>query len=195
MTPTLRAVAVPDRPERWTALGFEVVAGAVPLPGVRVILGAPRMAVAIEGIAGLPEGLELEPAEPVSPAGGAHRNGAIGIDHIVAVTPEFDATAAALGSAGLALRRVRDAGGFRQGFRRLGGPILELVEASQAPAPSWWGLTVTVADLDALPAELISSPKPAVQPGRLIATARSSGTPLAFMTPEVASGPASAAAR
>ena len=48
----------------------------------------------------------------------------------------------------------------------------------------WWGLTITVEDLGALPAELITEPKPAVQPGRQIATARSPGTPLAFMTPE-----------
>ena len=34
------------------------------------------------------------------------------------------------------------------------------------------------------PAELITEPKPAVQPGRQIATALSPGTPLAFMTPE-----------
>ena len=31
------------------------------------------------------------------------------------------------------LRRIRDAGGFRQGFRRLGPAILELVEALGAP--------------------------------------------------------------
>ena len=95
MTPTLRAVAVPDHAERWTALGFEVIAGAVLLPGVRVVLDAPRIAVAIEGVASLPDGLELEPAEPAAPAYSAHPNTAIGIDHVVAVTPDFDATAAA----------------------------------------------------------------------------------------------------
>ncbi len=185
MTPTLRAVAVPDHAERWTALGFEVVAGAVPLPGACVVLDAARFAVMIEGITELPAGLELEPAQQVRTADSAHPNTAIGIDHVVAVTPDFDATAAALETVGLPLKRVRDAGGFRQGFRRIGEPILELVEASQAPATAWWGLTITVMDLDALPADLISSPKPAVQPGRLIATARSEGIPLAFMTPEV----------
>jgi hypothetical protein len=184
MTPILRAVSVPDRAERWTALGFEVIAGAVLLPGVRVELDAPRFAVMIEGVTELPDGLELEPAEPAGPAYSAHPNTAIGIDHVVAVTPDFDATAAALETVGLALKRVRDAGGFRQGFRRIGEPILELVEASRAPATAWWGLTITVTDLDALPADLIGSPKPAIQPGRLIATARSAGTPLAFMSPE-----------
>lgn len=183
MTPTLRAVAVPDHAERWAVLGFEIIAGAVLLPGVRVVLDAARFAVTIEGVSELPDGLELEPAQRVAPAHSAHPNTAIGIDHVVAITPEFDATAAELDAAGLPLKRVRDAGGFRQGFRRLGEPILELVEAPGAPATAWWGLTMTVADLDALPVDLISSPKPAVQPGRLIATARSPGTPLAFMTP------------
>ena len=183
MTPTLRAVAVPDAPERWAALGFEIIAGAVLLPGVRVVLDAPRIAAAIDGVVDLPDGLVLLPPPAGVSVTSAHPNGAIGIDHVVAVTPDFDATAAALEAVGLALRRVRDAGGFRQGFRRLGGPILELIEASQAPALAWWGLTVMVSDLDALPADLVSPPKPAVQPGRLIATARTPGTPLAFITP------------
>ena len=175
----------PTGAERWTALGFEVIAGAVLLPGVRVVLDAPRIAVAIEGVdRAFPMVSSSMPAEPAAPAYSAHPNTAIGIDHVVAVTPEFDATAAELDSAGLPLKRVRDAGGFRQGFRRLGGPILELVEASKAPMTEWWGLTITVEDLGALPAELITEPKPAVQPGRQIATARSPGTPLAFMTPE-----------
>jgi hypothetical protein len=184
MTPTLRSVAVPDGADRWAALGFEVIAGAVLLPGVRVVFDAPRMAVTIDGVRSLPDGLALDVQPATALVHTAHPNGAIAIDHVVAITPDFDATAAALDSSGLALKRVRDAGGFRRGFRRLGGPILELVEASQAPAPAWWGLTITVAELGALPADLISPPKPAVQPGRLITTARSPGTPLAFMTPE-----------
>ncbi|HEY2769574.1 MAG TPA: hypothetical protein VGI87_03360 [Solirubrobacteraceae bacterium] len=194
MTPTLRAMAVPDPAERWEALAFEVVSGAVLLPHVRVVLAAPRLSVTIEGVAQLPDGLALAPAEPAWAAHSDHPNGAMGIDHVVAVTPEFDATVAALEGVGLPLKRIRDAGSFRQGFRRLGEPILEVVEARQAPAPAWWGLTVTVADLNALPEDLISSPKPAVQPGRFIATARSPGTPLAFITPDPESplGPAHA---
>ncbi len=174
---------VADPPERWSALGFEVVAAAVLLPGVRVELGADRMSVAIEGVAEL-AGLELHQSEPPAPADSAHPNRALGIDHVVAFTPDFDRTATQLEQAGLPLRRIRDAGGFRQGFRRLGGPILEIVENERVAAPEWWGLTLTVETLDQLPADLISAPKAAVQPGRLIATARSPGTPLAFMTPE-----------
>jgi hypothetical protein len=182
VTPTLTAVAVPDPVERWEALGFEIVSGEVLLPDVRVILDATALAVALDGIDVLPDGLAMANPEPIAPVYRAHPNGAIGIDHVVALTPDFDATLAALERVGLPLKRIRDAGSFRQGFRRLGGPILELVEARQAPALAWWGLTMTIPDLDALPEDLISPPKPAVQPGRVIATARSPGTPLAFIT-------------
>jgi hypothetical protein len=91
------------------------------------------------------------------------------------------------------LRRIRDAGGFRQGFRRLGPAILELVEATDAdPAgpARFWGFVVIVADLQALKERLgerLSDPKPAVQPGRHIATLRKTaglGQPVAFMDPE-----------
>jgi hypothetical protein len=93
------------------------------------------------------------------------------------------------------LRRVRDAGGFRQGFRRLGPAILELVELREASAGDarFWGLVVIVADLDALAERLgplLRPIKPAVQPGRRIATLdRSAGLSpqIAFMDAE---GPA-----
>ncbi len=179
----LLAVRVGDSPERWEALGFEVIARAVLLPGVRLELGAERMSAAIEGLSELAE-LALYQPEPWAPVYSAHPNGALGIDHVVALTPDFERTAAQLERAGLPLKRIRDAGGFRQGFRRLGGPILEIVESDRVAAPEWWGLTITVETFDELPADLISAPRAAVQPGRLIATARSAGTPLAFMTPE-----------
>jgi hypothetical protein len=90
------------------------------------------------------------------------------------------------------LRRIRDAGGFRQGFRRLGPAILELVETVDAPAgpARFWGLTLIASDLDALAERLGDRLRPikdAVQPGRRIATLdRSAGlrTNVAFMTPE-----------
>jgi catechol 2,3-dioxygenase-like lactoylglutathione lyase family enzyme len=179
----LRALAVADPPERWEALGFAVVAESVLLPDLRVVLGAPAFSVSIAGVTEI-DGLALGEVAPSAPVYSAHPNGALAVDHVVALTPDFDRTAQRLDAAGIPLRRVRDAGGFRQGFRRLGPTILELVEAPSAPATTWWGLTVTVPDLGALPGTLISDPKPAVQRGRLIATVRTPGTPLAFMTPE-----------
>jgi hypothetical protein len=87
------------------------------------------------------------------------------------------------------LRRVRDAGAFRQGFRRLGPAILELVEAADAPpGPArFWGLVVIVSDLEALSArlgDLLGRVRPAVQPGRQIVTLRPAAglsTQVAFM--------------
>jgi hypothetical protein len=91
------------------------------------------------------------------------------------------------------LRRIRHApGGFRQGFRRLGPAILELVETPEAPdGPArFWGLVVNVTDLGALAERLgdrLGPVKPAVQPGRHIATLRESaglGQAVAFMSVE-----------
>ena len=114
------------------------------------MLGSDIMAWAVSGI---PEdttaidGLPTTPARAVAARGGApHPNGAIGIDHVVIMTPDFDRTAAALEQHAMPLRRIRDAGGFRQGFRRLGPAILELVEALDGPpGPArFWGLVVIV---------------------------------------------------
>ncbi len=134
-----------------------------------------------------------------APGSGGHANGAVGLDHVVVLSPDFDRTAAALADHGMPLRRTRTVGAgeaaFRQGFRRLGPAILELVEARDAPpGPArFWGLVVVVADLDALAGRLgperCSAPKPAVQPGRRIATVRRAAglsLPVAFMDPEPA---------
>jgi hypothetical protein len=185
-----------DSAERWEELGFEVRDAQLQLGGVRVTLGADGRGIvgwAIRGFDQTPEidGLPTAPIPPPSmPA--SHPNGATGIDHVVVVTPDFDRTARELKRARLPLRRIRDAGGFRQGFRRLGPAILELVEATTAPpGPArFWGLVVIVEDLDALKRRLtdrLGDIKPAVQPGRHIATLRSHaelGQKLAFMDPE-----------
>jgi hypothetical protein len=211
----LAELAVADPPERWADLGFAVSGSCLDLGGVRVRLG-----VAGEGIvswtlrgveAGEIDGLVTHAAGPrgVSASGPRHspedhiefgasrtRNGPKDhIDHVVVLTPDFDRTAAALAAAGMPLRRVRDAGGLRQGFRRLGPAILELVESREAAdgpggRARFWGLAVVVGDLDALAARLgehLGSVRDAVQPGRRIATLRPSAglsPALAFMDPE-----------
>ena len=109
------------------------------------------------------------------------------MDHVVVVTPEFESTRAALAGAGMALKRVAEIRGTRMGFRRIGPAILELVEAPAAPGPAFWGLTIVVRDLDELGRRLdahLGEIRPAVQPGRRIATVRPSAgltTNLAFM--------------
>lgn len=172
-----------------------------------VELGAPGEGIVGWRLRGVAQDIDLDglatevehavPAEEVEHAVPAerlasHPNGALGLDHVVVLTPRFDRTAAKLAGAGMALRRVRQApGGFRQGFRRLGPAILELVEAPDQPdrPARFWGLVVNVADLDALAERLgdqLGRIKPAVQPGRRIATLRASaglGQAMAFMTP------------
>lgn len=197
--PRLIALPIADPPERWAALGFSVAQDRVELGGVSIELGG-----AGTGITGWTlspagggeaiDGLPTTRREDV-PATGTfslrvHPNGALGVDHVVIVTPAFDRSAAALEDAGLSLRRIREVGDRRQGFRRLGPVIMELVEAPEADRPCFWGLTVTVADLDVAAAHMaghLSQPRAAVQPGRRIATVgREAGlsTRLAVMDPE-----------
>jgi hypothetical protein len=196
--PQLVALEIADPPERWRALGFTIEDSSLLIGGVTIRLGGPGAGITswtISGIGsaghivGLPTALPTP--TPIAPA--PHPNGAIGVDHVVVITPDFDHTAKLLERAALPLRRIRDAGSFRQGFRRLGPAILELVEAND-PAlsgPRFWGLVIIVSDLDALAARLgdhLGQTKPAVQPGRRIATLKDSaglGTKLAFMDPEL----------
>jgi sensor domain CHASE-containing protein len=73
----------------------------------------------------------------------------------------------------------------------MGATILEVVCSPEVPTGDarFWGLVVTVADLDALAERLgpaLGNVRPAVQPGRRIATARRAaglGTRVAFMSP------------
>ncbi len=197
--PELFALSLGDPPSAWRSLGFSADDDGLALGPVWVNLGAPGRGIVgwnvrgiVDEIDGLPVGLP-----PSEASGRPHPNGALGVDHVVVLTPDFDRTAAALQHAGLALRRIRQAReGVRQGFRRLGPAILEIVEAPQiGPGPArFWGLVVIVPDLDALAARLgqhLDGIKMAVQPGRRIATLREAaglGEAIAFMDPEPASG-------
>ena len=192
--PMLNGLRIADPPERWRALGFTVdEMGRVGLGGVTIALGpggAPGIqAWSLPAIDGLTHD-EVGPADPEA----EHPNGVIGLDHVVVLTPGFDRTDAAFAAAGLDYRRIRETpDGVRQGFRRCGPGIVEVVEVPQlSPGPArFWGLVPIAADLDALCAhlgpELVSEPKPAVQPGRRIATVRRAAgltCAMAFMTPD-----------
>jgi hypothetical protein len=197
--PELTDLQIADPAERWEALGFAVEEGETDVGGVRLSLNAPGDGITGWSIQGIPptdgiDGLPTATAtQPSAPKDTTHPNGATGLDHVVITTPDFDRTARALDEHGLALRRIRDAGNFRQGFRRLGPAILELVENTSA-APSdparFWGLVIIVDDLEALASRIaphLSAPKTAVQPGRRIATLRPTAglsPAVAFMTPE-----------
>lgn len=200
MSPALVGLGLADSPERWRVLGFNVEDGVCRVGGVSLALGLPGRGItgwAVTGLTTELDGLPNVAATGLRPTI-THPNGAVGIDHLVVVTPDFDRTAAALDRAEIALRRVREVAGtggrraFRQGFRRLGPVILELVEARGAePGPAnFWGLVLIVEDLDALAERLgehLGSIRDAVQPGRRIATLRESaglGEAVAFMSAE-----------
>ena len=196
--PRLAALQIADPPDAWARLGFTVdddgviVVGGIELwldASGRGITGWTRRGLGRRGdIDGLPTGLTTDPPPPDA----THPNQAIGIDHVVVTTPDFDRTAEALEAAGMPLRRVADAGGFRQGFRRLGPAILELVEVVNGPpGPArFWGLVVIVPDVFALRERLgsmVGEVRDAVQPGRHIAAldnAANLGPRVAFMDPE-----------
>lgn len=116
----------------------------------------------------------------------------VGVDHVVVNTPDPQRTSDALiGATGAPLKRVRDAdNGVQQWFHRLGGVIVEIVSPPQTPhgPAAFWGMVFTVDDLEAvfnhLGSDVLSPPKPAVQPGRKVATFRSAaglGMPCALM--------------
>jgi hypothetical protein len=218
---TIDELVLADEPERWRALGFELDdnggdgdGAAVQLGTIRVRLAGDRARVgtapgflgwSLRGIAtteldGLPTtASQSAPREPVAP----HPNGAVAIDHVVAMTPALERTVAALQAAGLDLRRIRDeptpAGAPRQAFFRLGEAILEVVQephdvversggAAGRPA-RLWGLALIAPDLDRTVQALgqqAGEPRDAVQPGRRIVTVRRAArlaVPLAVMSP------------
>jgi hypothetical protein len=191
--PALLGLSLADPPSRWAALGFAVDGPVVRLGGVQLNLGGGGRGITDWTLRGIDpvdaiDGLATTVTENEAAPSADHPNGALAVDHVVVVTPDFERTQRALEEVGLPLRRIRDAGGLRQGFRRLGPAILELVEARDAPpGPAhFWGLVVTVKDLRAV-AEHTGEAKPAVQPGRHIATLRREcglSLAVAFMDPQ-----------
>jgi hypothetical protein len=198
----LRALHIADPPERWRALGFEVNArGIARVGGIDVHLGGTG-----DGITGW-EISGIEPTESLdglataagatgmqSPQPAEHPNRATAIDHVVITTPDLDRTARALQRAGIPLSRIANvrSATIRQGFRRLGPAILELVENPTGPSgpAAFWGLVLVLPDLSDVHPSLaahLSLPRPAVQSGRRIATLdRAAGLSprIAFMDPD-----------
>jgi hypothetical protein len=211
--PELVRLEIADTPERWEALGFIVADSGVALGGLTIGLGTAGRGITAWTLRNAPpalteiDGLRTSTTSDSGPPSehprsrqpeARHPNGALAVDHVVVITPDFDRTSVALDTAGMPLRRVRTVGagadGFRQGFRRIGPAILELVEAQGAsPGPArFWGLVIIVHSLDVLAERLqgqLGRIKPAVQPGRQIATLKDTaglGAKVAFMDREPA---------
>jgi hypothetical protein len=201
---------VVDAPEAWHKLGFAVCGSTCVIDDVRLHLAGTGAAKGPGITAWTLSGLAVPPqidglatvagnaADIASPAG-AHPNGVVAIDHLVVSTPDIARTTSALEGSGLELRRTRNADThgreMRQSFFKLGEVVLEVIgppePAGTGPA-RFLGLAFTSADLDATVAffgDLIHAAKPAVQPGRRIATldrAAGSRVAMAFMSPEPA---------
>jgi hypothetical protein len=209
VAPTLDELTLADTPDAWRACGFQLDGDTCVVGDTRIRLVGEDAGKGLTGwslrdvetteLDGLPTALSDRP-----PPGGqpAHSNGITALDHVVAITPALDRTVTALQGAGLDLRRIREqptpAGAPRQAFFRLGSVILEVVQepkeaieragGDQRPA-FFWGLALVAPDLDATAASLgdrVSEVRPAVQPGRRIATLRRSAgfaIPIALITP------------
>lgn len=188
--------------EPWRAIGLQVSDGVARVGGIAlrfVPASGGRGGVVSWGLVGsLTDGVDIDGLathhlEEALEGGRGHALDIVGFDHLVVMTSSLERTCGAIEAAtGEPLKRIREAGAVRQGFHRLGELIIEVVESPQVTATtaSFWGFVWNVADLhatcDHLGPDVISPPKPAVQPGRFIASVRASvglGLPLALMTP------------
>ncbi len=190
-------------PSAWAKIGVPSIDGTAVVGGVRL-----RFLQPLDGVEGIVAwGLDALPTDDAPgdidglptyvaaapEADTANTLGVVSFDHVVVMTSSLERTCAAIEAAtGELLKRIREAGPVRQGFHRLGPVIVEVVESDRVTAPtsSFWGLVLNVADIHetcgALGPAVVSLPKTAVQPGRLIASFRQDvglGLPLAIMSP------------
>jgi hypothetical protein len=196
VTAGLVGIGVPAAPAAWASLGCTVVDDAIPVVNGALLLG--HEGWVIGGRDELPadlEGVPLASGEPLAPV--AHECGAFELDHVVLLTGSLERTSSAVErSLGLPQRRVRETDTVRQAFHRFAdvdghrGCIVEVVESDRVAATTMMGVVLNVEELHELAASLgpdvMSAPKPAVQPGRFISTIRRDvglGTAVALMTP------------
>lgn len=191
---SIDTITVADAAQGWAELGFRVNTEGCQLGSVVLDFAGAGQARGITGwslrgltnteLDGLPTDVSAQAVRDVAEP---HPNGVSSIDHLVAISPDLDRSVGRLQAAGLDLRRVREsptpAGAPRQAFFRLGQEILEVIqepaEIVQERGASrdlrFWGLALAVGDLEKTVASLgekVGPIKPAVQPGRQIATLR-----------------------
>jgi hypothetical protein len=212
----LRFAGPPPTGEEQAPPAGATRSGAAQQPATSGLIGWSLRGIDSAELDGLPTRISERPP-PTSALEGVptHPNGVFAIDHVVAISPAFERSVAALQAAGLDLRRVREqptpAGAPRQAFFRLGHEILELVAEPDGVAASssegerdggaqrpsrFWGLALLVEDLERTAQQLaphVGEVRAAVQPGRRIATVRRSAglsLPIALMSPKQQEVPA-----
>ncbi|HVQ57765.1 MAG TPA: hypothetical protein VMS60_02545 [Solirubrobacterales bacterium] len=216
MAVTIDELRIADAPEAWAALGFALDGDVCVVGEVRIRLvgrdaGRGLVGWSLREVKGTElddsrvdlDGLATERSKRSAPEPApAHPNGLAGLDHVVAITPALERTVAALETAGLDLRRIREeptpAGAPRQAFFRLGAVILEVVQEppeaiERGGGPDrpafFWGLAFAAPEIETTVAgmgESVSEVRDAVQSGRRIATLRRSAglaLPVALITP------------
>lgn len=208
--PALQSLLIGDTSASWTNAGFDVTEthgraftsiGDVTIELVGPDDGRGIVAWRFDGVE-LPEdrtidGVQTLEAGDLQANDHRHRNLVSQLDHVVMFTPDLQRTIAALEAAGFEARRTRDIPRTeplrQQVFFWAGSTIIELVgpadPTGDGPA-TLWGLAVTCDDLDTAHdrlGDVLGTPKPAVQPGRRIATLRTRSvdisTAIALMTP------------
>lgn len=192
MSLSVDELVVADPADAWKRAGFEVgTDNLCRAGGVGIRLAGRDSGEGIVGwsLRGLPpdsppdlDGIPTADSHFGPKPAGTHSNGVVAIDHVVLLSPDLERTVASIGAIGATPRRERDAelGGrpIRQIFFRFGEVIIELVGSPGigGDGPSTlWGITFTVADIDATAAYLgqhTTPVKDAVQPGRRITTLR-----------------------
>jgi len=193
---TVDEILVPGSVEAWRAIGFSVdddgtcrVGGVRIRPGVAGVAGWSLRGIDVEDED--VDGIRTSGSDAAPSTAAEHPNGVTQIDHVVVMTADVDRTVNAVQQQlELDVRRERDGGPMRQVFFRVGELVVEVVgphEPGRGPA-HLWGITFTVADLDATAAllgERVGRVKDAVQPGRRITTLRGvdEGVAIAFISP------------
>lgn len=182
----LSLLRVADDASSWDRAGFTVSDARVVIAGITIQLAGSDSGRGLTGWAfdGRPggdsiDGIDVVDPPRLDPLAVEHRNGIVGIDHVVVMTGDVDRTLGALAVVGSEERRRRQVvlGGTPslQVFCWSGEVILEIVGPAEATggAASLWGVTLVADDLDATAAalgDLCSPARPAVQPGRRIAS-------------------------
>jgi hypothetical protein len=206
-------LSVADDADTWHRLGFTVDANAVRVGDVTftfsgqsadergitswVLADDDQIPPTVDGLPTTTVSTTLKP-----PAGDAHPNGIVAVDHLVVSTPDVDRTVGVFEDLAWECRRRREGAAYgaqtmRQAFFWLGDVIVEVVgpqqtkpEDADKPA-SFFGIAFTSADLDSTRAffgELMKPPVDAVQAGRQITTISSkagSSVAIAVMSPHV----------